>query len=210
MSTRLLLVDDSEDIRHLFQWRLRDLGAEYHAVEGVNEGWDLAHKLQPELVLLDVNLGEESGLDLCRRLRAHPATAHLAIAMFSAAEDAEAQILSLEAGADDHLAKNLPGPLLLARCRAVLRRGERLRRFAAEIGIDPLTGAWTAERLEQFDTSGLHVQVFGTEEADPIVRSARLAALGEDLRRRFGPGWVVARGEGDTLVVVGPTGGAAA
>ncbi len=204
MTGALLLVDDSEDIRHLFRWRLRELGMAYHAVEDAEAGWELAHRLDPSLVLLDVNLGEESGLELCRRLRGHPATATLAIAMFSASDDVEAQIRSLDAGADDHLAKSLTGPLLLARCRALVRRGERLRGFAAENGLDRLTGARIGVAGQPRDRSGpLHGWRLTPETSDPITTSGELGRLGALLRVALPSGWQLYREE-EALVAWGP------
>jgi two-component system OmpR family response regulator/two-component system response regulator RstA len=131
MTTRILLVEDDQ--------RLADLTAEYlrrnnFHVEIETRG-DTAEKRilaeQPELVILDVMLPVKGGFDICRNVRANY---HGIILMFTARDEDFDQILGLELGADDYIAKPVQPRVLLARIKALLRRypiGQELQRGGA-------------------------------------------------------------------------------
>jgi len=97
-----------------------------------------------DVVLLDVMLPGVDGLEVCRRLRAAPASASIPVIMLTAKGDDVDKIVGLELGADDYLAKPFNPRELLARIRAVLRRtgpgasarAERLRVGAIEIDFE--------------------------------------------------------------------------
>jgi class 3 adenylate cyclase len=75
----------------------------------------------PDLVLLDVVMPEMSGYDVCRKIRANPATAVLPVVMVTALDPGEERIKGIEAGADDFLSKPINQPELLARVKSLLR-----------------------------------------------------------------------------------------
>lgn len=77
---------------------------------------------QPDLVLLDLMLPGVNGLDICRAVRATRIGAHIPILMLTALGDEVDEIVGLEVGADDYLAKPVRPRLLLARIRTLLRR----------------------------------------------------------------------------------------
>ena len=88
----------------------------YHSAQGIMEKIKAA---QPDLVLLDVMLPDGDGLDLCRQLKEWYSGK---IIMVTACKDPIDQVLGLETGADDYIPKPVLPRLLLAKCRAVLRR----------------------------------------------------------------------------------------
>ncbi|MHB1962596.1 MAG: response regulator transcription factor [Acidimicrobiales bacterium] len=116
----VLVVDDEESYR---QALASGLAREGFAVEVAGDGHEalrLFHRVHPDLVLLDVMLPDESGVELCRRLRA---LAPVPIIMVTA-RDAEVDVvLGLELGASDYVPKPFRLRELVARMRAVLRRG---------------------------------------------------------------------------------------
>jgi DNA-binding response OmpR family regulator len=94
--------------------------------ESANDGeaaLEKAMRLQPALVVLDVMLPKLDGLEVCRRLRASQNSA--AILMLTARDEDIDKILGLELGADDYLTKPFNPRELVARVKAILRRGER-------------------------------------------------------------------------------------
>jgi two-component system response regulator RegX3 len=116
----VLVVDDEESYR---QALASGLAREGFAVEVAGDGHEalrLFHRVHPDLVLLDVMLPDQSGVELCQRLRA---LAPVPIIMVTA-RDAEVDVvLGLELGASDYVAKPFRLRELVARMRAVLRRG---------------------------------------------------------------------------------------
>jgi len=76
---------------------------------------------RPDLVLLDVMMPGISGYDVCRRLRADPATALLPVVLVTSLDPHEERVKGIEAGADDFLSKPIHQPELLARVRSLLR-----------------------------------------------------------------------------------------
>lgn len=118
---RILVVDDDRDLCDLLQRYLSEQG---FVVTGARDAAAMDASLAsatPDLVILDLMLPGEDGLSIARRLRAsHPA---LPILMLSARGDEVDRIVGLEVGADDYLPKPFNPRELLARIRAVLRRG---------------------------------------------------------------------------------------
>jgi DNA-binding response OmpR family regulator len=140
-ATAALLIDDDA--------RLGALVAEYlgkHEIDVTvaadgERGLAALRKGRFDVVLLDVMLPGADGFDVCRRLRATPGLAALPVIMLTARGDDIDKIVGLELGADDYLAKPFNPRELLARIRAVLRRGRAVpaappRFRAGELEID--------------------------------------------------------------------------
>jgi CheY-like chemotaxis protein len=105
--SRLLLVEDAPDVAFLATRLARRLGIEVLHATDVASAWESLRAVPPDLLLLDINLPGERGEDLCRRLRAAPATARLPVALFVAWSCPADVVAGLEAGADYVLAKDL-------------------------------------------------------------------------------------------------------
>jgi len=119
-STRILVVDDDADLRRLLGDYLRREGFDVDTVEdGVAMDAWLATQT-PDLLILDLMLPGEDGLSLARRVRSQ---SQVPIIMVSARGDDVDRIVGLEVGADDYLSKPFNPRELLARIRAILRRG---------------------------------------------------------------------------------------
>lgn len=121
--TRILVVDDEMDIAGLIKHSL-ERGGDVE-VSIVNSG-DAALKSitdrPPDLMILDLNLPVLSGTDVCRLVRARPATAKLPIIMLTARTGESDRVEGLDLGADDYITKPFSLRELAARVRAVLRR----------------------------------------------------------------------------------------
>lgn len=117
--THILVVDDHQDIRDLLGSYLSQHG---FRVSLANGGEQMRSQLQPgdvDLVVLDIMMPGENGLDLLKQLRGHD---DLPVIMLTAmSEDADC-VLGLEMGADDYVTKPFSPRVLLARIKAVLRR----------------------------------------------------------------------------------------
>jgi len=133
----ILLVDDEPSIVQLARMYLEREG---FRVESVNDGEAALAQVarqRPALVVLDVMLPKLDGFEVCRRLRASQSS--VAILMLTARDEDIDKILGLELGADDYLTKPFNPRELVARVKAILRRGERKADGAAPIQLGDLT-----------------------------------------------------------------------
>ncbi|HEU0028870.1 MAG TPA: response regulator transcription factor [Ktedonobacterales bacterium] len=123
---RLLVVDDEQAIVDFIKLGMRYEGFQ---VEQAGDGYvaiDLAQRVHPDVIILDVMLPTMDGLEVCRRLRGSEATSNIPILMLTAKDEVRDRVTGLEAGADDYLTKPFSFDELLARVRALLRRQQRI------------------------------------------------------------------------------------
>jgi two-component system OmpR family response regulator len=158
----LLLVEDDREISTLLERFLRENELDVSiAPDGRAMDRVLATN-RIDLVVLDVMLPGEDGLSLCRRLRA---TSSLPIIMLTAKSDEIDRIIGLEMGADDYLAKPFNPRELLARVKAVLRRGSRLAEPASATPSSLVFAGWRLDlaRRQLSSPDGARVAVTGAE-----------------------------------------------
>jgi two-component system response regulator MprA len=121
MSASVLVVEDDAPIERMLR---RTLAAEGYEVAGASDGGAALAEVErsvPDLVVLDLGLPGLDGLAVCRRLRARGLS--LRILVLTARDTVEDRVAGLDAGADDYLVKPFASEELLARVRALLRRG---------------------------------------------------------------------------------------
>jgi two-component system, OmpR family, phosphate regulon response regulator PhoB len=138
----VLIVDDERDLRTLVDFNLRQAGfTTAHAATGA-EALARARSLRPRVVVLDLNLPDVSGMDVCRLMRADPATRDLPILMLTARGAEADRVQGLEIGADDYLSKPFNLRELVLRVESVARRRQesveptRQRLAVANIELD--------------------------------------------------------------------------
>ena len=117
---RILVVDDDPRIASSLRRALLYEGYEVDTAADGIEGLASARRLAPDLVILDVMMPGLDGIEVCRRLRAG---GEVAILMLTALDATSARVEGLDSGADDYLVKPFAYEELLARVRALLRRG---------------------------------------------------------------------------------------
>ncbi len=118
---KILLVEDDEAIAQM----LSDVLAEQHHTLDVasdgQRGWELAETFTYDLIVLDVVLPNLDGISLCRRLRSHRLT--MPILLLTSRNSSDDKVMGFDAGADDYVVKPFDAQELVARIRALLRRG---------------------------------------------------------------------------------------
>ncbi|HWP65799.1 MAG TPA: ATPase, T2SS/T4P/T4SS family [Candidatus Limnocylindria bacterium] len=131
---KALVVDDNVDLRHLVRTTLERAGLGLSVVTAQNgaEALELAALERPDVVIMDLQMPEMDGVETCRRLRAHEATAFVPILMLTAMGDEEHLTRAFEAGVDDYLVKPLQREQLVLRVRRMLERT-----FGAEAAAPP-------------------------------------------------------------------------
>jgi DNA-binding response OmpR family regulator len=120
---KVLVVEDEADLREVVAYNLQREG--FKVLEAANgaEGLRKARNENPDLLLLDLMLPDLDGLEVCRRLKRDPVTSALRIVMLTAKGEESDVVLGLGVGADDYVTKPFSPKELVARVKAVLRRG---------------------------------------------------------------------------------------
>lgn len=135
----IYLLEDDNSIRELVVYTLCGAGLETRGFERPSEFWSAVDEQLPGLILLDIMLPEQDGLDILKKLRSRSLTAHLPVMMLTAKGSEYDKVIGLDLGADDYLTKPFGMMELVARVKALLRRSE------------------SAERDEEFTVGELYV-----------------------------------------------------
>ena len=130
MTPRVLVVEDEPDIRDLIVLHLSREDFGYRTASNGVEALQEARTPRPDLVVLDLMLPGLGGLEVCRRLRAEPATASLPIIILTAKADEVDRVVGLELGADDYVVKPFSPKELVARSAPCCGTRSRPRRRA--------------------------------------------------------------------------------
>ena len=160
MNELILIVDDEPSIIELSRMYLEREGFRTQSAKDGASGLEMVAREHPALVVLDVMLPRVDGFEVCRRMRASNDPA--AILMLTARDDDIDKILGLELGADDYLTKPFNPRELVARVKAILRRGDRKQADSAPIHLGDLTvdPARREVRLASSGTLDLRTQEF--------------------------------------------------
>jgi two-component system KDP operon response regulator KdpE len=135
---RILVVDDEPQIRRIMRETLIAAGYEVDDARNGLEGLEKVRQFRPDLVLLDINMPEMGGVEVCKAIRSDSS---IGIIMLTVRKTEADKVAALDAGADDFVTKPFSTPELLARVRAALRRvpvtqGTSTRLQFGELAID--------------------------------------------------------------------------
>lgn len=119
---RILLVDDEEDILEFVSYNLQREGFKVYSARNGLEAIEMAGKVKPDLVILDVMMPEMDGIAACEEIRKLPACKNVIIAFLTARGEDYSQIAGFEAGADDYITKPIRPKVLISRVKALLKR----------------------------------------------------------------------------------------
>lgn len=135
--TRILLIEDEQDIAALIKLQADISGYKLQLeTDGLN-GYLAIEREKPDLVLLDIMLPGQSGLDVCRKMKHRPELKDIPVILISAKSEELDVILGLELGADDYVTKPFSPKVLFSRIKAVLRRKAEPERAPKKIVFGP-------------------------------------------------------------------------
>jgi pilus assembly protein CpaE len=134
MAEKILIVDDDIDSLKLIGLMLQRQGYEISAANSSAQAFNKAFAEHPDLIILDVMMPDMDGYEICRRLRANPATQAIPIIMFTAKTLIDDKVAGFEAGADDYLTKPTHPAELASRVKAILARSAAQRRSGGDGG----------------------------------------------------------------------------
>jgi DNA-binding response OmpR family regulator len=159
MGQRIAMIEDEPDLLQLVGYSFRKDGFEFHGFTCGKDGLQYVRRNTIDLLLLDIMLPDQNGLEICRTLREDDRLCALPIVFVTAKGEEFDRILGLELGADDYVVKPFSPRELAARVKAVLRRQAR-----------------QSEPAEVIEAGGLHID---SHTQDVVVhgRAVTLSAL---------------------------------
>ena len=126
MNSTILLIDDCPAIHSLLQAQFGTESITLHSAFDGPSGLRMIGRLNPDLVLLDVEMPELNGFEVCRQIRENPFTLNTPVIFLTASGDIAQKVNGLELGAQDYIVKPFECAELVARVRASLRMKARL------------------------------------------------------------------------------------
>ena len=121
--TKIVVIEDEPDIVEVMSYNLKREGYQVASAMRGDEGLNLVRNQSPSLVILDLMLPGMDGLSVCQQIKSDPITRDIPIIIVSAKGEESDVVIGLGMGADDYLGKPFGPRELLARVKAVLRRG---------------------------------------------------------------------------------------
>jgi diguanylate cyclase (GGDEF)-like protein len=213
MSQTVLMVDDSIPLHALVRTHLRPHAVQLKSAYDGESGLSMAAAIRPSLILLDVNLPKLDGFEVCRSLKANPATAEVPLVFLTANAIENAKAKGLGLGAVDYITKPFKGEDLQARVRRAMQAKQSTSL------VDPGTGLWNRAYLnahlpqQLLDADRLGRPLACVVSKVLALRSIRarhgetaannvLRCVGEILRSHSRRDDIVCRLEGDLLAIV--------
>lgn len=177
---KILVVEDEEDILELIKYNLIKDGYQVSTAMTGEAGLELARRLVPDMILLDIMLPGMDGLEVCKLLKNDPATSKVPIIMLTAKGEESDIVTGLELGADDYMPKPFSPKIVIARVRNLLRRK----------GRDEMDDNSTIKHKDLVIHPGRHEVLVKGKLVDLTFTEFRVLQF---LARR--PGWVYTRAQ---------------
>jgi len=134
----ILLVDDEPDIVEFLQYNLEKEGYKVFTAKDGLEGVEMAQKVSPDLILMDVMMPRMDGIEACQNIRQDLQLDSPLIAFLTSRAEDYSQVAGFEAGADDYITKPIRPRLLISKVEALLRRAGRTNGAPKEITTSSL------------------------------------------------------------------------
>jgi two-component system alkaline phosphatase synthesis response regulator PhoP len=138
---KILVADDEKDILEIISYNLINEGYDVFTAKDGNEAIDVAKKIHPDLIILDIMMPYKTGIEVCQILRTMDEFKHTLIIFLTALSDETSHIKGLESGADDYVSKPISPKVLVSRVNALFRRVHKENGNAISVSnltIDPL------------------------------------------------------------------------
>ena len=119
---KILIADDEPDILEIIQYNLQSEGYEVATAKNGNEAIDMAKRINPDLIILDIMMPGRNGIEVCTLLRMQPAFKDTLIIFLTALSDEGTEVKGLESGADDYITKPVSPKVLVSKVNALFRR----------------------------------------------------------------------------------------
>jgi len=139
-SHRVLVVDDDQDILELLKYNLEKEGYEVETASNGMVAVKVAKKFIPELILMDIMMPQQDGVETCRQLREVPDLANTHITFLTARAEEYSEVAAFGVGADDYIIKPIKPRALMSRIRSLFRKEKKsvqvLKVVVGDLSID--------------------------------------------------------------------------
>lgn len=160
MKHLIYIVDDEPDIVEMISFHLERSGFQTRGFHNSRDLFETLRQSIPSLIILDLMLPDEDGVETCKRLKKDTRLSHVPVIMVTARGDESDKVLGLEVGADDYITKPFSPNELTARVKAILRRyRDGVKQAGISIGEDFLID----EEKHETYVSGRRVDLTVTE-----------------------------------------------
>lgn len=138
-SKKILLIDDEHDILEILSYNLEKEGYLVYTADNGVDGVEIAKKIVPDLVLLDVMMPQKDGIETCKELRSIDKLDNTVIVFLSARAEEFSQLAGYEAGANDYVVKVIKPKVLISKINALLQLANKAEQSAQILQIGSLS-----------------------------------------------------------------------
>jgi len=135
---KILVVDDDPDILELLKYNLKKEGYAVETQLSGRKAVELAKTFVPDLVILDIMMPEQDGVETCRQMRDIPELYDTYILFLTARSEEYSEVAAFDIGADDYITKPIKPRALMSRISAMFRRGEQKNKDVSQIKVGDL------------------------------------------------------------------------
>lgn len=135
---KILVVDDDTDILELLKYNLTKEGYDVKTASDGIKGVEIAKTFMPDLIMLDIMMPKQDGVETCRQIRDFPDLANVFIIFLTARSEEYSEVAAFETGADDYITKPIKPRALVSRINALFRRELKKKKETSLITLDNL------------------------------------------------------------------------
>lgn len=136
---KVLVVDDEEAILELLKYNLEKEGYAVKTASDGLKGVEVAKDFVPDVILLDIMMPKQDGVETCRQIREMPELSHAFIIFLTARSEEYSEVAAFDVGADDYITKPIKPRALMSRISAFFRRDVKKKSVTNQISIGDLT-----------------------------------------------------------------------
>jgi len=138
-SQKVLVVDDESDILDLLKYNLAKEGYDVKTSTDGRKAVEIARSYHPDLVLLDIMMPNQDGVETCRQLREIPELSNSFIIFLTARSEEYSEVAAFDVGADDYITKPIKPRALMSRISALFRRDSKKKKENTRIAVGDLS-----------------------------------------------------------------------
>jgi len=138
-SQKVLVVDDESDILDLLKYNLAKEGYDVKTSTDGRKAVEIARSYHPDLVLLDIMMPHQDGVETCRQLREIPELSNSFIIFLTARSEEYSEVAAFDVGADDYITKPIKPRALMSRISALFRRDSKKKKENTRIAVGDLS-----------------------------------------------------------------------